>query len=241
MPRLYPLPQIGDRFARVIVLAIVVPDGVGRIHARCQCDCGAVFEVQPYRLTKGHSKSCGCLRREKKVGIGISSYDPINRTKICACCHELKSIDQFGPASRPTRRDPFSPYCGQCCVKKTRERLLRDPLAREKQRANRRLHRNTPRGRMRARIDAAIRRARQIEAGGNFTADDISRIFMQQKGKCAICRCKLGDKFHIDHIVPICAGGTSFPSNLQIACPPCNHRKSGKDPIAFMQSRGFLL
>lgn len=30
----------------------------------CQCDCGNFIEVRWVELTKGHTKSCGCLRKE---------------------------------------------------------------------------------------------------------------------------------------------------------------------------------
>lgn len=30
----------------------------------CQCDCGNSIEVRGVELTKGHTKSCGCLRKE---------------------------------------------------------------------------------------------------------------------------------------------------------------------------------
>jgi hypothetical protein len=29
--------------------------------------------------------------------------------------------------------------------------------------------------------------------------------------------------------------------NVQLLCPPCNLKKHAKDPIQFMQERGFLL
>lgn len=50
-----------------------------------------------------------------------------------------------------------------------------------------------------------------------------------------------GLKYHVDHIVPLIAGGSNDRSNLQILCQPCNNSKSSKDQIEFMQSRGMLL
>ena len=50
-----------------------------------------------------------------------------------------------------------------------------------------------------------------------------------------------GVPHHVDHIVPLAKGGQHVASNIQILCPTCNVRKSAKDPIDFMQSRGFLL
>ena len=83
-------------------------------------------------------------------------------------------------------------------------------------------------------------RTRKAQAGGFFTAEDIERIFAQQKGRCAGCRRKLAS-FEVDHIVPVIQGGHSDPSNLQLLCRPCNRSKGGSDPIDWMQSRGLLL
>lgn len=62
-----------------------------------------------------------------------------------------------------------------------------------------------------------------------------------QKGKCAVCRIKLLNKFEIDHIIPLIKGGEHSDHNLQLLCPPCNRYKAAKHPIDFMQERGYLL
>lgn len=83
---------------------------------------------------------------------------------------------------------------------------------------------------------------RSIEAGaeGKFTAADIERIAELQRGRCANCRCKLV-KFHIDHIEPLSRGGSNWPSNLQLLCPPCNLRKHAKAPERWAAEQGRLL
>ena len=85
------------------------------------------------------------------------------------------------------------------------------------------------------------RRAREIEAGGGYTRDDISQIYTAQKAKCAICRKSLRSEFHADHIIPLVRGGSNYRSNIQLLCKTCNLRKSAKDPIDFMRSLGWLL
>jgi len=45
----------------------------------------------------------------------------------------------------------------------------------------------------------------------------------------------------MDHIVPLAKGGKNIDSNIQLTCPKCNLEKNSKDPIEFMQSRGYLL
>lgn len=85
------------------------------------------------------------------------------------------------------------------------------------------------------------RRARIAGQGGRYTEQDIHRIKIAQRGRCAICRVPLHDEVCRDHIVPIRLGGTNEARNIQLTCKPCNSSKHAKDPITFMQERGFLL
>lgn len=85
------------------------------------------------------------------------------------------------------------------------------------------------------------RKARKRNAAGSHRAEDIIGILRSQNGKCAYCKTKLGKSYHVDHIIPLISGGTNWPNNLQILCRRCNQTKSAKDPIDFMQERGFLL
>lgn len=84
------------------------------------------------------------------------------------------------------------------------------------------------------------RRARLAQSEGRHTKVDVLEILRLQKGKCSCCRSKL-TAYHVDHIIPIARGGSNDKLNLQILCPPCNLKKNDKDPLDFMQSRGFLL
>lgn len=89
---------------------------------------------------------------------------------------------------------------------------------------------------------ARNRRARKRGAEGRHSKKDIDAIFQSQKWRCAYCRKGLRSrKFHVDHIIPLVAGGTNLPSNLQITCVDCNLQKGAKDPVVFAQSIGLLL
>ena len=78
-------------------------------------------------------------------------------------------------------------------------------------------------------------------AEGHFTGPDIIRIRKAQRGRCALCRCKLRGRGHVDHIKAIARGGTNWPRNIQLTCGPCNSRKGTTDPITYAQRIGLLL
>lgn len=76
---------------------------------------------------------------------------------------------------------------------------------------------------------------------GVLPSDAAARLMRLQNGRCAVCRCRLGAKYHLDHIVPIARNGRNEFQNVQLLCVPCNQHKAAKIPHLFMQSRGFLL
>lgn len=85
------------------------------------------------------------------------------------------------------------------------------------------------------------RRAREKNAEGHHSPEDIRRIYRLQRGKCAACRALLGQGYQVDHIQALSKGGSNRPSNLQLLCMPCNRAKSDKDPIVWAQDCGWLL
>lgn len=87
----------------------------------------------------------------------------------------------------------------------------------------------------------ANRRAMKAMADGRHTPEDILKIKTLQKWKCAVCKVDIKGACDIDHIKPLSKGGGNGPENLQALCPRCNRSKNAKDPIEFMQSRGFLI
>jgi len=93
----------------------------------------------------------------------------------------------------------------------------------------------------RARALCRNRQARKRAAEGTYTGDDVKRIYGAQKGKCACCNKKVGDNYHVDHVMPLALGGSNWPSNLQVLCPSCNSKKNAKDPLQFSREQGLLL
>ena len=83
------------------------------------------------------------------------------------------------------------------------------------------------------------RRARS--SGGKLSQGLAEQLYKLQRGKCPCCGLPLGDKYHMDHIVPLALGGSNTDDNIQLLKSKCNLNKSAKHPIDFMQSKGFLL
>jgi len=91
------------------------------------------------------------------------------------------------------------------------------------------------------RIIQQNRDARKNKTEGRLSKGLVSKLFKLQKGMCPCCKQPLGDNFHIDHVTPLARGGGNVDSNMQLLRAVCNMAKSAKDPLQFMQSRGFLI
>lgn len=63
-----------------------------------------------------------------------------------------------------------------------------------------------------------------------MASDKVRAQVAQRAGEvCEYCRAPQGIggyQFHLDHMIPRDAGGTDDPSNLALACGPCNLHKS---------------
>lgn len=60
-----------------------------------------------------------------------------------------------------------------------------------------------------------------------FSDYERKTVYANSNGKCAICGKPVKfKKMHINHIVPLSAGGTNDFKNLQTACRSCNGMKS---------------
>lgn len=79
------------------------------------------------------------------------------------------------------------------------------------------------------------RRALLKGAEGQFTRDDVRRIYANQGGCCAYCGIFLPDAYHVDHKIPLSRGGNNWPDNLAITCATCNLRKQDKTPEEFVE------
>lgn len=85
------------------------------------------------------------------------------------------------------------------------------------------------------------RNAKKRASASLVSLDIVAKLMHLQKGRCIVCRSSLKHKRHLDHVVPLIAGGPHCDDNLQLLCPPCNLSKGAKDPLAFMRTKGLLL
>ena len=83
---------------------------------------------------------------------------------------------------------------------------------------------------------------RRAKYEGRLPHGLVKELFRLQRGSCVACKAPLlPNAFHLDHIQPLARGGKNIASNMQLLCKPCNLHKAAKDPVLFMQSKGFLL
>lgn len=61
--------RVGERFGRLVVIEraddYAAPNGNRHVCWKCKCDCGNETAVDACLLATGHTKSCGCLKKEK--------------------------------------------------------------------------------------------------------------------------------------------------------------------------------
>lgn len=100
---------------------------------------------------------------------------------------------------------------------------------------------NPERAKQTGKAKTARHRARARGNGGSHTPEDVAEIFSAQKGRCAYCREKVGEDYHVDHIVALAKGGSNGRENLQITCGWCNRSKGSCDPVEFAQRLGMLI
>lgn len=69
------------------------------------------------------------------------------------------------------------------------------------------------------------------EKRGSMTPQRALRIFQAHDGKCHICKRKIGagESWEVEHVVPLCGGGTDDDANLAPACPWCHSEKTSED------------
>lgn len=181
-----------------------------------------------------HSEVKGFYYYGSHIVNGKRSYKHIGKVDISEALAIWEKFHQIVMANKPAKPiKPKKPYIYTESDKK---------YAADWRRANPDYERNRRAANPNAaRIKNNNYRARKRENGGMLSKDIAQKLLILQRGKCACCGKPLGKNYHLDHIVPVAKGGSNTDDNIQLLRSTCNHEKSAKDPIKFMQERGFLL
>lgn len=87
---------------------------------------------------------------------------------------------------------------------------------------------------LRGKMASAKTRHNRRQAYGE---SDVTTSFLEHlwtvTRKCELCKSKLGEDRHLDHIIPIAAGGAHIQANVRYICPTCNVRRprDGRDIV----------
>lgn len=195
-----------------------------RVSLERPCEtCGTIFRPRPNQVRAGHGRFCS---QKCNLAGRQALNSPEAKKKAKQRVKELRSagviVAPRGPDNKQWMGGP----------KASVERRIADGRAAEAVRKYR--HANPDK----------VREFTQRRAGRKLDKlpyGTLPKLRKAQGDRCAICVAKLSGKGHLDHIVPLAKGGEHKPGNLQFLCPPCNLRKSDRDPITHMQSLGRLL
>lgn len=219
-----------------------LPKSKSKNRVTCGKECNSKLHAKNKLARLSICKQCGCQFTPRKyqvdhgVGKYCSSECALKNTK-----HLLTSESLDG--ARKSRRNNF--LIGKWTPPKGEKhyawkggsdaRKLRLKISGAARLANKKYRKNNP---IKAREFKINRSGKKF---GRLPNGFIEKIYLLQKECCAICCKKLNGLFHVDHIYPLSKGGLHVKENIQILCQRCNLTKSAKDPIAFMQERGFLI
>lgn len=174
-------------------------------------------------------------------------------TKKCTKCGVEKFITEFYRNS--THRGGYASECKSCTLKycseyqrnhkadvneRARKRYAKNPKKYRKQSSEwykahpdvrkevvKKSERKHPRPSDKNSIYCNNRRARRINAEGNFTLDEWKNLCDKYKNKCLCCG-RDDVKLSPDHVVPLFLNGTNWISNIQPLCRSCNSKKGIK-------------
>lgn len=88
------------KFGRLTALKFTGRDKHRHLQWLCCCDCGNITTVSQANLMNGHTKSCGCLKRERKgsknVSYGTTHWrlrQDKTKPKLCQRCKERPATE----------------------------------------------------------------------------------------------------------------------------------------------------
>ena len=78
------------------------------------------------------------------------------------------------------------------------------------------------------------RRARELNAPGEFTREEWLEKLRLFGRRCAWCGETIAGVIHRDHVIPLSKGGSNYIENIVPSCGTCNLRKKDKMPDEFI-------
>ena len=153
----------------------------------------------------------------------------------CGQCGERKPVEAFSvDRARPTGRHS---YCKPCRSARRKAKRKRDPAwaAERMRKAHEWREANPEKFRAHMRTTQRSRRAQKLGSSlpQRLTTKQFEALAAQQGGRCWWCGEWLGERWHVDHVVPLSKGGAHELGNLRAACVGCNCRKHAQDPLEF--------
>ena len=169
------------------------------------------------------------------------------KQKRCGKCKEEKALTEFHKDS--SKKDGLQGMCKACS---TAYRTKRYAANRDREleynikwnEANRNKRREYYAKWRKANPDKVRannhrRRARKAEAEGTFTADQWKERLAYHGYKCIYCGVEKQDTpqkyLTMEHLIPLCRGGSNWPSNLAPSCTSCNSRKNTKTHFEYLE------
>lgn len=192
-------------------------------------------------MTRSEARAAGLLYYDEGLRPCPKGHFPIKKLVSNGAC--LACQREHATGYRKTRPDA----CKKAKLTykaKHPERVLqqaRETYWRTKEAFSERHRRWLQKNPERSRGYEAKRRALKAGGNGQYTPEDVARLLELQNGRCIYCSRTIRRKFHVDHIVALSKGGSNSASNIQLLCPPCNHRKFTRSHLDFARSRGLLL
>jgi 5-methylcytosine-specific restriction endonuclease McrA len=75
----------------------------------------------------------------------------------------------------------------------------------------------------------------------SISVKKIKKLYRDQDEKCAYCFKPLNYQYHIEHVIPIAAGGSCKESNIVISCAKCNLVAGSKVFTDFWEKQRYIL
>lgn len=193
---------VGKVFGRLTVLEVSARTDTRIIFWKCYCNCGRKVEISGSHLRNGSTKSCGCLKLDKK--------------KICKRGHDILIC---GRTSTNNCRE-----CDRLVRQNIKFKIKRRKYMKRYNKLNRKLIRKRSKKRYLDHPEAV--KNQKLKQTFNITLDSYNKMLKEQKYRCAGCRrhrSEFGKAFAVDHDHACCSGEKSCGKCIRgLLCYDCN-------------------